>query len=86
MWCENRPSLGVAVSLPREHGELVLLESKVVQPLAGKVVVDNPVGRFGRSSEWPLGLDEHGVVFREGPEMLGAVIPRKAVVSGRETV
>ena len=44
---EDRLGLGVAVCLPGEHRQLVLLESVVVEPFAGEVVVDGAVGRLG---------------------------------------
>ncbi len=43
---EDSFGLGVSVCLPGDHAQRVLFEPVVVEPLAGVVVVDEPVGGF----------------------------------------
>ncbi len=43
---EDSFGLGVSVCLPGDHPQRVLFEPVVVEPLAGVVVVDEPVGGF----------------------------------------
>ena len=79
---EDGFGLCVLVGLPGEHAEGVALEPVVVEAFAGVVVVEVPVGGFGRGSKWFLDCVEGVVGFGEGSEVFWSVVAADPVFGG----
>jgi hypothetical protein len=62
------------MGLPGQHRQLALHETEMVEPFPRKVIIDDPVGRLGRSSQSSLDRDEDRIVLRKCTQMLCAVV------------
>jgi len=62
------------MGLPGKDRQLALFETEVVEPFSRQMIIDDSVGRLGRSSQSSLDRDEDGIVFEEGPQVFWAVV------------